>query len=168
MALLEKLDDVLSCPSTETGPHVATQARSIPGVELRSGEIVRAALVERLFLHTDAARGMAGAAMPGALGQIGATIPRGVMAGLRDIAATWGVNVIPDRERPAWAEECWNLTLPICLMDGRHLLHEEAVERRHVRVGKLGVGRIWHRRIQVATVLGDSLPHGAFKVGKSV
>ena len=67
MALLEKLDDVLFRPSTETGPHVAAQARSVPSVELRPGEIVRAAVVERLFLDTDAARGMAGAAMPRAL-----------------------------------------------------------------------------------------------------
>src|SRR4029077_14621523 len=165
MALLEKLGDVFFRPSTETGPHVAAQARSIPSVERRPCEIARAAVVERLFLNTDAARGMAGAAMAGALDQIGAAIPRGVMARFRDIAATWGVKVIPDRERPAWAEECWNLTFPICLMDGRYLLHEKPEEHRHVRVGKFGVGGIWHSWIEVATVLGDSLPHGAFKIG---
>src|SRR5579863_532496 len=106
MALLEKLGDVFFRPSTETGPHVAAQARSIPGVERRPCEIARAAVVERLFLNTDAAGGMTGAAMAGALDQIGAAIPRGVMAGLRDIAGTWSEKVVPHRERPAEAQEC--------------------------------------------------------------
>src|SRR4029077_13754862 len=126
MALLEKLDDVRFRPSTETGPHVAAQARRVPSVELRAREIVRTAVVERLFLDTDAARGMAGAAMAGALDQIGAAIPRGVMAGLRDIAAIWSEKGIPDRERPAEAEWCRNLTFQICLMDGRHLLQKKS------------------------------------------
>ena len=59
----------------------------------------------------------------GGLDQIGAAIPRAVMAGLRDIAGTWSEKVIPHRERPAKAEECRDLTFQICLMDGRHLLH---------------------------------------------
>src|SRR5579862_4947107 len=168
MTLLEKPGDVLFRPGTETGPHVAAQAWRIPSIELCPGEIVRAAIVQRLFLHTDAARGVAGAAMAGALDKIGAAIPRGAMAGLRDIAATWSEKGIPDRERPAEAEYRWNFTSQVYLMDGRHLLHEKAVERRHVRVGKFGVGRIRHRRIEVATVLGNSLPHGACKIGKSV
>src|SRR4029077_18631559 len=106
-------------PSAEAGPHVAAQARRIPSVELRAGEIVRAAVVQRRFLDTNAARGMTGTAMAGALDQIGAAIPRGVMAGLRDIAATWSEEGIPDRERPAGAEECRDLTFKICLTDRR-------------------------------------------------
>jgi len=52
-----------------------------------AGEIVRAAVVERLFLDTMAARGVAGTAMAGALDQIGAAIPDGVMVWLCDIAS---------------------------------------------------------------------------------
>src|SRR4029077_6458495 len=101
--LTEKIDNVLFRPGTETGAHVPAQARGIPGVELRASQILRTAVVERLFLDPDATWGMAGAAMAGALDQIGTPVPRGVMAGLRDIAATWREKVIPHCERPAGA-----------------------------------------------------------------
>jgi hypothetical protein len=53
-------------------------------------------------------------------------------------------------------------------MDGRHLLHEKAVERHYVRVGKFDVGRIRHRRIEVVAVLGNAMPHREIEIGKTV
>src|SRR5882757_11317125 len=104
VAMLEKLGDVLRRPGTEAGPHVAAKTWRRPSVELRSGEKVRAAIIERLFLHADAARGVAGAAMTRALDQIGAAIPDGVMVWLCDIASARREEEIPERKRPAQAE----------------------------------------------------------------
>src|SRR5579863_10312306 len=53
-------------------------------------------------------------------------------------------------------------------MDGRHLLHEKAVERRYVRVGKLDIGRIRHRRIEAMAVLGNAIPYREIEIGKTV
>jgi hypothetical protein len=100
----EKLADVLPRPGTEAGPHVAAKTWSIPSVELRSGKKVRAAVIERLFLQTDAARGVAGAAMARALDQIGAAIPGRVVVWLCDIASARREEEIPERERPAEAQ----------------------------------------------------------------
>src|ERR1700692_358597 len=53
-------------------------------------------------------------------------------------------------------------------MNGRHLLREKTVERHYVRVGKLNVGRIWHRWIEVAAVLGNAITHREIKIGETV
>src|SRR6267154_5935631 len=53
-------------------------------------------------------------------------------------------------------------------MDGRHLLHEKAVERHYVRVVKFDVGGIRHRRIEAVAVLGNAMPHREIKIGKTV
>src|ERR1700761_8526612 len=104
MAMPEKFADVVTRPGTKACPHVGAQARRVPGVELRAGEIERTAFVERLFLQANAPRGMAGTAMAEALYQVGATIPRGIMAGLEDIAAAGGKEIIPNHKRPTEAE----------------------------------------------------------------
>jgi hypothetical protein len=53
-------------------------------------------------------------------------------------------------------------------MDGRHLLHEKAIERHYVRVGKFDVGRIRHRRIEAVAVLGNAMARRELKIGKTV
>lgn len=166
MAMLGECDDVVFRLATEAGPHVAAQIRRVPGVELHSGEIIRAAVIERLFLPADTARRVAGTAM--ALHQICAAIPGGVVAGLVDIAAVRREKEIPDRERPAEAEHRRNLALQIPLTNRRHLLYVEVTGRHHIRVGELGIRRIMHRGIKAMAVLGDALPHGASEIRKAV
>ena len=61
-----------------------------------------------------------------------------------------------------------NLVRQIRLMDRRHLLHEKIVQRGDVRVGELGVRGIGHRRIEPVAVLGDTMPHGAIEIIKTI
>src|ERR1700733_76613 len=106
--------------------------------------------------------------MPRALDQIGAAIPDRVMAWLCDIASARREEEIPERERPAEAQQCRNLALQVRLMDGRNLLHEKAVELDYVRVGEFGVGRIRHRRIETVALISNADPHRDIKTGKTV
>src|ERR1700687_3578669 len=90
------------------------------------------------------------------------------MVGLRDIAVARREDRIPERERPAETQKRRYLALQIRLMDGRHLLHEEAVERDHVSIAKLGIRRIRHRWIEMVAVLGDALPQSEVELGEAV
>jgi hypothetical protein len=75
VAVLEKIGDVVVRPAAEIGTNVAAQVWGVPSVEQRSGEAPRSRVVERLFLPSEAARGVARTAMTEALHQIGAAIP---------------------------------------------------------------------------------------------
>src|SRR5580700_4118683 len=105
VTVLEKIGKVVFRPSAETGANVAAQVRRVPCVQQCSGEVTRAAVVERLFLPGEAARGVAGAAMAKPLHQIGAAIPVGIAVAFGDIAAARGENKIPDRKRPTETQE---------------------------------------------------------------
>jgi hypothetical protein len=151
-------------PSAKTGALIAAQVGRKPRVELCAFEIGAAAIVERFLLKRPAARRVAGAAMAQPFDEIGTAVPGGVMLLARNVGATLREHRVPDGERPAEAQIAWDLARLVRLFDRRHLLYEEVVERAHVVVGDLGIGRVRHGGIEPVPVLGDALPHGAVEI----
>ena len=90
------------------------------------------------------------------------------MVGLDDIAAAFGEDKIPDGERPAKAEIGTDLSRQIRLMRRRHFLHVEIVERAHILIGELGIGRVGHCRIEPVTVLGDAAPERSIEITQRI
>ena len=86
------------------------------------------------------------------------------MALLRDIGAAIREHHVPDRERPAHAQNAVDFARLVRLLDRRHLLREEIVERVDIVVADLGIRRVGHGGIEPVPVLGDAPAHGPVEI----
>ncbi|MNN38010.1 hypothetical protein D3C81_1519840 [compost metagenome] len=92
---LEELGDLGFAPAPKAGVVIGAQARCVPAIEQRTGQERFAVFIQGLLVEGQATRGMAAAAVPRALDDIGATIPQGVLAGLGRIGRGGGKQPVP-------------------------------------------------------------------------
>ncbi|MND54036.1 hypothetical protein D3C80_450870 [compost metagenome] len=96
--------------------------------------------------------------------QIGAAVPFGRLGRVRLEAGLVEEEQVPDRHRGADREGERKLGLLWLVIVRLHLVHEIGIERLHVVIGDLGIGRVRHCRIKMAAILGDPFTHGARKI----
>ncbi len=147
-------------------PEVA-QAGRPPRIHRFAGQIElawRAVVGHGLFLEADAARRVAGPAMSQPLDQVSAAVPR-IVAGCVGLERNvFDESPVPERQTPAHVERPGHLRWLVGPVGRGQPVHEIPVQRPHVVRGHLGVRRVRHRRIQVVSIGGNALAHGAIEL----
>src|ERR1700712_4534965 len=161
--LEEGRDFVLrNTPQSRAG--VASQTWREPVVVDTARQVLVRRIVVTLFLETDTARRMTGAAMSERLHQISAAIPLSIAVGTRLERTRWREHKTPEGQRPSlieWKRYMCGRSRP---GDGRNAVHHVRVKRAHVRVRYLGIGRIRHCRIQPLIARGNAVAQHAHKI----
>lgn len=151
-------------------PQVA-QAQGLPLFDGFSGEVElpgTTGFAHGFFLEGDAARSMAGAAVAEPLYQVGAAVDHRVRVAGGGERRVVEERPVPQRQAPALVERPAHRARRIRLGDGLHAVHQVGVQRTHVFFADLGVGRVGHRRIEIHSLGGHPLAHGAVELFEAV
>ena len=165
---LQELRDLRLAPAPESCVVVGAQAGCIPAVKQCTGQERLAAVIQRLFIEGQAAWRVATAAVPGALDDIGATVPLCILPGLVGVRPGGGKQAVPQGNGPAQVQRPGDVAGQVGLPRRLHTVHEERIQRLDVLIAELGVGRVRHGRVQPPTTGRDTLAHGAVEVGQGV
>ncbi len=137
----------------------AANIGSIPAVEGSTAQVDGIRLGQRFLLHAKPTRGVAAAAVTGALYQIGATVPLFALASDRGEAAVVVIDPVPTHQRPAHIERPGNVALLVGYRQRLHILHQVVVEGGEILVAHLGVGGVGHGRIEAMPIAGHPFAH---------
>ncbi|MNE46270.1 hypothetical protein D3C80_1405970 [compost metagenome] len=123
----QELRDFCLAPAPQPGVVVGAQARCVPAVEQGTGQERLAAFIQGLFVEGQAARGVATAAVAGALDEVGTPVPLRILPCLGGVRRGGREQAIPQGDWPAQVQWPRDVAGQVGLLHRLHTMHEKRV-----------------------------------------
>ena len=152
------------------GPQI-TQAQGSPRFNRLSRQVMLATaarIAEGFFLKGQPTRRVTRSAMPQPLHQVGTAIEHLASGRVRREGLVVDEHPVPQRQAPALVEREAHFSLQIHVLDRCHTLHQVRVQRAHVVISHLGVGRVRHGRVEILACRGHAFTHHFVELFKTV